>query len=231
MSIALLVSSGNLLEKIDQNNKCIEDQKMTVSMIIKDNAGSQTQKKLMLFQKGDNKRLVFFVQPSNDNGIGFLSLPNNEMYMYLPAYSTIKKIASHVRNSSFAGTDFSYEDMEIVNYSDMYNYTIKSETDSTFELELLLKEGQISQYKSIIMEIGKSLYYPIKIGYYNKAGKHIKTLINSEITVINNYVYAKQAKMTNESSGSMSIMNISDVQINTGLSDDFFTTRTLERGL
>lgn len=228
---ATLLINGSILDDIDNNNAMIDDQQMAISVTITDNSGQETGKKLVMYQKGSEKRLIFFTAPADDRGIGFLSLPGNEMYMYLPAYSTVKKIASHVRNSSFAGTDFAYEDMDIVNYSQMYDYTVESETDSMITLILTLKDGKVSTYHKLSMNVIKDLDFPVSIEYYNKQGKHLKTLIYSDIEKENDYVYALKAKMVNISTGSVSVMTMSDVHLNTGLSDDFFTVRTLERGL
>ena len=222
---------GDILVDIDNNNTLVEDQIMNISVTITDNSGQETGKELVLYQKGNEKRLIFFTAPADDRGIGFLSLPDNEMYMYLPAYSTTKKIASHVKNSSFAGTDFAYEDMEIVNYYQMYDYTIDSETDSTIILNMLLKEGKASTYYKLIMHVDRERDFPVKIEYYNKQDKHLKTLTYSDIETEGDYIYALKARMLNISTGSVSVMTMSDVQLNTGLSDDFFTVRTLERGI
>ncbi len=221
----------NILEKIDSNNLIIKDQKMTVTLNIYDNAGNESSKTLIIYQKNNGRRLVFFTKPTDDMGIGFLSLPNNEMYMYLPAYSTIKKIASNIKNSSFAGTDFSYEDMEIRDYAKWYDYTVKEENDSIIILALELKENKISDYKSIILEVNKALSYPQTIKYFNKSNKHIKTLEQSDFITIGDYVYAKKAIMSNVKSNSKTIMSVDNIDINSDIDDDFFSTRTLERGL
>lgn len=228
---SVLLISGNILEDIDNNNTLVDDQTMTISVSITDNSGQETGKELKLYQKGNEKRLIFFTEPADDRGIGFLSLPDNEMYMYLPAYATVKKIASHVRNSSFAGTDFAYEDMEIVNYSQMYDFTVESETDSIITLNLSLKQGKSSSYNKLVMEVDRERNFPVLIKFYSKQGKHLKTLSYSNLKSKDEYIYALKATMSNISTGSVSVMTMSDVKINTGLSDDFFTVRTLERGL
>ncbi len=230
-AILFMYGEMNILEKIDNNNLIVEDQKITVTLNIFDNAGNESSKTLVIYQKSNGRRLVFFTKPTDDMGIGFLSLPNNEMYMYLPAYSTIKKIASNVKNSSFAGTDFSYEDMEIREYSQWYDYTVTEENDSIIILALELKENKTSDYKRIILEVNKSLSYPQTIKYFNKSNKHIKTLEQSDFITVKGYVYAKKAIMNNINSNSKTIMSIENVEINTGIDDGFFSTRTLERGL
>jgi len=58
-----------------------------------------------------------FTAPASQAGIAFLSLPNDVMYMYLPAFGKERRIASSAKNQNFAGTDFSYDDMESVPFS------------------------------------------------------------------------------------------------------------------
>jgi hypothetical protein len=57
--------------------------------------------------------------PASEAGIAFLSLPDDLMYLYMPAFGRERRIASHVKNQSFAGTDFSYEDMEAREYAQL----------------------------------------------------------------------------------------------------------------
>ena len=77
-------------------------------------------REMSMLQKGSEKRFVKFLSPTAQAGIAFLSLPDDVMYIYLPALKKVRRIASHVKNTKFAGTDFTYEDMEAARYSDKY---------------------------------------------------------------------------------------------------------------
>ncbi len=66
---------------------------------------------------GDAKNLTRFTDPPEVKGVGFLSLPrpggaNPDQWLYLPSMKRERRIAPQDRDSSFVGTDFSYEDME-----------------------------------------------------------------------------------------------------------------------
>ena len=231
MAITMPMYGENILSAIDKNNDAVSDIMMEVTMHTYNSNELISKKSLIMYQKGAERRIVFFTEPPEDRGLGFLSLPGGEMYMYLPAYSTTKRIASHVKNNSFAGTDFAYEDMESRKYEEWYDYAVLSETDSNYELELTVKENKETDYEQIIMTIDKAAMYPVKLKYYNAAGKHIKTMSSSNLSEKNGYVYAEKTTMTIPGSDNSSIMHIDRIEVNKGIGNDFFSTRTLERGL
>ncbi|NIR52116.1 outer membrane lipoprotein-sorting protein, partial [candidate division KSB1 bacterium] len=70
--------------------------------------GDQAVRRMEIYQKESEKRLVRFLAPADQRGISFLSLPDEIKYLYLPAFRRVRRIASHMENQKFAGTDFSY---------------------------------------------------------------------------------------------------------------------------
>ena len=89
-------------------------------------------------QKGPDMRIFKFTSPSSQAGLAFLSLPGNIMYLYLPAFGKERRIASHVKNQGFAGTDFSYGDMESKTYSESYNASLVENRSGEYLIDLML---------------------------------------------------------------------------------------------
>lgn len=230
----LLLVSGQLkaqtaeeiLNKHDEIIFAAKDQKSEIIITLIDKKGNQSTRKAIMFQKGRNMRLTRFTYPESQAGIGFLSLPDDIMFVYLPAFGKERRIASHVKNQTFAGTDFSYEDMESVPASEKYSPRIITTTETEYVLELVPKKQGNSEYGKVVIYIDKKNYTSSKTEYFNKGGIKIKELTN-KFAKQGNYWYAATAEMTDLRSGHKTRMTISSVSFDNNLPDSIFTIKNL----
>jgi outer membrane lipoprotein-sorting protein len=193
-------------------------------IILIDKAGKQETREASIIQKGTDKRMFRFTAPASQAGIAVLSLPNDVMYMYLPAFGKERRIASSAKNQNFAGTDFSYDDMESVLYSVKYTpKLIKAESD-VFILELTPK-GK-SDYLKVTVHINKTNFYPVLMEYYDKGANKVKEA-KYTFKKIGKYWNAAEIEMTDLKKTHKTKMQMSDVNYDSGLSDDEFTVRKL----
>ncbi len=174
-------NAQSILAKADAVINAPNDMHQFSKMILIDKNGNKKVRKSEMYQKGDEMRLVRFLSPADQKGIGFLSLPNDVMYLYLPAFHKIRRIASHVKNENFAGTDFSYDDMSSFKYAEEYNAKLLETKNSVYVLELTAKPGIKKDYSKLIMEIRKDNFYPVKISFYDKAGNLWKILTRKKM--------------------------------------------------
>ena len=220
-------NASAILEKMDNVMYSPSDMKGKTKIILIDKAGKQKIREADIMQKGNNKRIFRFTTPSSQEGIAVLSLPNDVMYLYMPAYGKERRISSSVKNQNFAGTDFSYDDMESKPFSAKYNSKlIKTDKDS-YILSLTPKSSK-SAYSKIIIKIHKINYYPMYMGYYDKGNKKIKEA-TYKFEKIGQYWNAKEIKMTDLKKNHKTKMIMSNVKYNTGISDEEFTVRKLKQ--
>ncbi len=182
---------------------------------------------MTLIQKGSDKRLVKFLSPADQKGIGFLSLPGDNLTLYLPAFGKTRKIASSVKNTKFAGTDYSYEDMEAKKYSDKWTPKFLKTEGGNNVLELSPKAGTVTDYSKLIMYARASDNYPVKIEHYDKGGKLYKTITANNVQKVGKYQIAKETILADLRTGSKTKMTITAVKFDTGLTDNNFTEREL----
>lgn len=194
-----------------------------------DHRGNERSMEAEFLQKGRDKRLVRFTAPASQAGIAFLSLPQDVMYLYLPAYKKERRIASHIKNQGFAGTDFSYADMEAKPMNEKYDPTLLSETSGSFILELHPKPGQGSDYSKLVITISKESYYTTHVEYYDQGGVKVKELVNTEIKKIDGYWMATEMVMTDLKQDHQTRMMTRSVTFDEGVTDDLFTVRNLVR--
>ncbi|MBU0763893.1 MAG: outer membrane lipoprotein-sorting protein [Bacteroidetes bacterium] len=234
--LAVMISAGcifsayaqdanEILKKMDEVMFSPKDMsgKMKVVMTAK-NKEPET-REATVQQKGTDKRMFRFTSPASQAGIAILSLPDDVMYLYLPAYSKERRIASSAKNQNFAGTDFSYDDMESKSYSEKYTPKLLNTEATVYELELTPKFK--SEYLKIIVKVNKTNYYPESMEFYDKGNKKIKTA-KYTFKKIGTYWNASEVEMTNIKTGRKTKMQMTDIKHDTGLTDDDFTVRKLK---
>jgi outer membrane lipoprotein-sorting protein len=213
-----------ILKKMDDVMYSPKDMTGENTIVLIDKAGNEEVREATIKQKGTDKRMFRFTSPASQAGIAVLSLPNDVMYMYLPAFGRERRIASSAKNQNFAGTDFSYDDMESVPFSDKYTPKLLKTEDNVFVLELTPK-GR-SDYSKVIVTIDKEHYYPMLMEYYDRGGNKVKQA-KYTFKKIGNYWNAAEIEMTDLKKNHKTKMQMSDVKYDTGLSDDEFTVRKL----
>ncbi|MFA5859764.1 MAG: outer membrane lipoprotein-sorting protein [Elusimicrobiota bacterium] len=223
------LTGPQVLSKLDSASGSPKDQEQQAKIIIIDKDGKEKSRETLMFQKGNEKRLVRFLSPADQKGIGFLSLPNDMMYIYLPAFKKTRRIASHVKNTKFAGTDFTYEDMEAKTYSEKWDSEVIQTDDKSYVLKLTPKKGTVSDYSKLVMTVDKTNFYVLKIEHYDKAGTMTKTLTRTEFEKVGNYWIANASVMEDHKNKHKTKMVVSNTKVDAGISDDVFTERYLVR--
>ena len=90
------ISAAEILSNVDDVINAPKDQNLMIKLILIDKNGEEKWREMKMLQKGSDKRMVKFLSPAEQKGIAFLSLPDDIMYLYLPAFKKIRRIASHV---------------------------------------------------------------------------------------------------------------------------------------
>jgi len=223
------LDAQKILLRVDEVLTAPKDLSALMKINIINKNGDTKNREVQMYQKGNNKRLVKVISPADQKGIGFLSLPDDIMYVYLPAYKKTRRIAAHVKNQKFVGTDFTYEDLEAKNYSDKWNPKILKEEKDFYVLELTPKLGIVSEYSKMNLYVRKSDFFPIKAEHFNKKGEMIKIMEVTRTERIKDYIIPKNYLMQDLRSGNKTEMAMEEVKLDTGLGDDIFTERNLSK--
>ena len=221
-------SAEALLQNMDFLIAAPKDKEANVLMIIKDKNGIVKEREAVLKQKGKYKKLYRYTKPEKQAGIATLSLPDNVIWLYMPAFGKAIRISLLSKSQAFNGTDFSQEDMSGIPYSDRYEPSLMSDpNDENYQLELRPKSKK-SKYAKIILTMDKNHYYPVKMEYYNKADKLIK-IANFKYQKQGAYWFAKEVMMTTVLKEHSTTIVLSDVKFDQGLSDALFTIENLKQ--
>jgi len=218
-----------ILKAVDGVTGAPKDQTVQMKLTLIEKGGKQSAREMTEYQQGAEKRVSKFTSPADQKGIAFLSLPNDEMYLYLPAFSKVRRVASHVKNTKFAGTDFTYEDLDPKDLSITWDAKSVKSADGLNVLELALKSGKTSDYSKLVLSARQDNNYPVKIDMYDKSGKLFKVLTREDVKQFGAYWTSMKITMNDLKSGHTTIMDVTNPKFDTGIPADTFTERFLSK--
>lgn len=219
--------ASTILKKMDDVMYSPKDMTGKNKIILIDKNGKEEIREATVQQKGNDKRIFRFTSPASQAGISVLSLPDDVMYLYLPAFGKERRIATSAKNQNFAGTDFSYDDMESVLFSIKYTPKLVKTEGNVYVLELTPIGGK-SDYSKVMVRVNKTDYYPELMEYYDKGNTKVKEA-KYIFKKIGNYWNVAEIEMSDLKKNHKTKMQMSDVKYDTGLTDDDFTVRKLKQ--
>lgn len=221
-------SAKVLLQNMDLLIAAPKDKEASVLMLITDKSGKEKKREASLKQKGKFKKLYRYTKPEKQAGIATLSLPDDLIWLYMPAFGKAIRISLLSKSQAFTGTDFSQEDMSGIPYSDRYDPIIINANDPDFYTLELTPKSKKTKYSKIILTMDKTNYYPIKMEFFNKSNNYFK-LATYSYKKKNNYWYAKEVIMTSVLKKHSTSILLTDVKFDQGLDDEIFTVENLKQ--
>ncbi|WP_437744481.1 outer membrane lipoprotein-sorting protein [Sorangium sp. So ce1504] len=182
---------------------------------------------LNVWMKGE-KRLAEFTAPADLKGTKVLILSPSEMYVYLPSFGKVRRIASHTSDQSAFGMAFSQGDLATQKYGS-YTPAVSSSSDKEVKLTLTPRSGQATSYAKIEMTITKDKNVPSEIKYYKTEGKLVKTETRTGYSCDGDVCTPGTLKMVDHTKNLTTTLTRKKVKVNEAISDDTFSKRNLEK--
>lgn len=239
-----------LLDRVKQLNETTRkwtDRAQRMSLTIVDRRGGEYRRELEVLTKryGEeaSRSIMFFHAPVQVQGIGFLQwlapqAPDRQ-WLYLPALKRTRQISGGARTESFVGTDFSYEDLSIMAEAldwgpDKAGAALAGEETvdghASDVIELAPTAAADISYGKVRLWLGRDDQVVRKYEFADRAGQVVKTLLLSDIRDVGGIPAAHRLEMRNERAGSHTLVELTELKYNTGLDDEVFTQRRLEKG-
>ena len=184
------------------------------------------------------KQIMFFSAPADVKNTSFMNwsyddpTKDDDQWLYLPALKKVKRIASTNKDNEFMGSDFTYADMEKRSPERDSHKFIKNDTyngEEVWVVEATPKEEE--QYSKKVAWISKEKHIPLKIDFYDEDGELLKTLTIKGVEKIGNYWVIVKQEMKNSQKDQKTVIVLTNVRVDKGLSESKFTQREMERGL
>ncbi len=228
-SLVAQTPSGNqILKKVEETMLAPKSTVAEATMILIDRRGKQKVRKIKMWSKGKKKRVIKFLSPADVRGVGFLVLSDNEMYLYMPAFKKIRRIASHVKHQSFMGTDFSYDEIGTTEYTRHYTGKLLKATEREYIIEANRKKSSDKEYDKLKMWVDKTSFLPVKVEMYKK-NKLKKVMINKKIEKIGKYWMATDVVITTVKKKHKTRLKLENIKFDKAVPDSIFTKRYLKR--
>lgn len=229
---AKALTGDEVLDKVDAVLSAPTDGTSTARMTLVDKSGKTKERTLKLwtryFRDKDDWSLTKFVEPADIRDLGFLSLADDKMYLYLPGFDRVRRIASHARKESFAGSDLSNDDLSTGRYMDHFSAKINQETDQAYVLELTRKPGSNRIYPKSTVWVNKANFTIPRMEMFDNNEKLWKTF-EGKYEQIQGYWTMTGLTMTDVQKQHKTIMTLEDIQFDVGLDENTFTQRYLKR--
>jgi len=201
-----------------------------------DKKGRERVRTVRIIRQGDERQIMWFLAPADVRGTSFLRISNedrnDDMWLYLPAFKKVRRIATKARKENFMGSDFTYEDMEKRKLKD-YTYKLLREErladHECYVVESIPKESVDSDYSKIISWVWKDDYLIIKEEFYDGKAELRKVKTMRGLEKHNQYWIPGGLKMENVQKQHVTDIAFDNIEVDTGAEDDLFSTAYLQR--
>ena len=210
--------------------------KMTLLNAHGDVSERQMRTKTLEVDGDGDKSLTIFDYPADVKGTAFLSythaLEPDDQWLYLPALKRVKRISSKNKSGPFMGSEFAYEDLssqEVEKYSYRYLRDEMIDKELCFVIERI-PQYEHSGYTRQIVWLSQTKYQPVQIEYYDRKNSLLKTLKYKGYQQYKQKFWRPdQMHMLNHQTQKETILEWSNYQFGTGLTDRDFDKASLER--
>lgn len=192
--------------------------------------------KAIALESGEGKSLTKFTKPKREKGISLLTFTQSkgadQQWLYLPSTKRVKKIASSSKNSSFRGSDFTFEDLASQD-SRKYNFElIKEEACGTSMCFVLDRTARTvtSSYSKTRLSIDTEHYRLYQAIFYGADNTPVKKMTISEYEYFEEKYWRPKIMVMEQLKASTStVLEFIEVTFDTNLRENEFTELALKR--
>ncbi|MFQ5866363.1 MAG: outer membrane lipoprotein-sorting protein [bacterium] len=185
-------------------------------------------------ESGEQKYYMYFHRPADVRKMTFMvwKYPgkNDDRWLYLPSIKLVRRIAANDKNSSFVGSDFTYEEVSGREISED-THTLKGEealnAKTVYVVESVPKDAKSAYFSRKVSWIDQETFLPLKAEYYDKRGDLYKTFTADKIESVHGIATIMQRTMANVQNGHRTVVTFEKVSYNVGLKEDIFSERYL----
>lgn len=210
-----------------------------VTMKIVNSGGKERVREFTMLRKdlvegGKQDYYTYFRQPHDVSRLSFMvhKIPDasDNRWLYVPAVDLIKRISADDKNSSFVGSDFTYEDVSGRHWTEDNHKLLREDTyngRAVHVVESIPKEAYKGFSRKITF-IDKEYLLPVLEEYYDKKDELERVFTAGNITAIDGIMTPTLRKMENVKKGQYSTVEFNNIKYNVGIEEDIFSERYLK---
>ncbi len=216
-----------------------EDMRARVTMRLVSRDGKERVRELTMSRRdlqdgGEQRYFIYFHRPPDVRDMTFLvwKYPgkDDDRWLYVPALKLVRRIAASDKRSSFAGSDFSYEDVSGREPEEDTHKLLREEKvgeRAASVVESVPKDPASVDFSRKVSWIDKATWLPLKEEYYDRRGELARAFTAEELKEIQGFWTVTKRVMKNVQTGHWSESVMAEVRYNQKLSPDLFSERAL----
>jgi len=219
-----------------------DSRKSLMKMELVNKRGSKRVRTMLSYSKDqgkDKKTIMFFREPADVKGTGFLTWDYNDedrdddRWLYLPAMKKTRRISgSSAKKEYFMGSDFTYDDMgnrsvDADDHKLLHEEVLEGVPCYVIESKPRSDGGLYSRH---ISWISKDNYIAMKVEFYDREGGLMKELKVNELRQIDGIWTAIRMTMHNHQRNHKTIIVLEEMQYFVPVDNSLFTVNSLEKG-
>ncbi len=219
-----------------------DDMTSNLTMTLINKSGKERIRKIKQFTKdmGEmEKSIMFFQSPADVKNTSFMSWSydgdnkNDDQWIYLPTLKKTKRISSDSKSDYFMGSDFTYDDLGDRKLDDDTHQLLREEAIDGVDYYVVesISKDEDYMYSKTITWIRKDNFIGLKKEFYDEDEDLLKILHIKRFEEISGLLVITNSEMHNVQKDHKTMMVLSDININTGISDSKFSERMMMRGL
>jgi len=226
-----------ILEQV-QKNVTSKDEVGTLKMTIVEADGTKKDRTIEVRRKGGEGKqrvLVRLQSPADLKGTALLSVnkgKESDQWLYLPSSKQTRRIQSGKRSAGFLDSELSYEDMGSASDTKVASKVLRQEKlgDKNYVVIENTLTGE-SSYGKVLVWVDTATYLVGKTEIYDKAGKLLKETALSDYKQFDKGPWrAQRLEVKNVQNKRSTLLELSNLKLNQGLSDGEFTESALTEG-
>ncbi len=210
-------------------------------MVITDKSGAKTERLLDQYSAtvdGADATMIVFQKPAGVAGTRFLTIQGpgkpEDRWIFLPSLGKVRRISAGEGSGSFMGTDFSYDDVSLMDRDvDRDTFTLVREESldgkACWVLEARPKDPGY-QYSRMLLWIGKADSISWKAEMYDRKDTLAKTLTVDKVQDIQGRLSPVQTTMRSVPAGTSTVLFVDILKYDEKIPPSVFTVRFLETG-
>ncbi|MBI2219118.1 MAG: outer membrane lipoprotein-sorting protein [Candidatus Rokubacteria bacterium] len=216
-----------------------EDLRARVTMrLISRNGGERVRELTMtrrdLRDGGEQRYFIYFHRPPDVRDMTFLvwKYPgrDDDRWLYVPALKLVRRIAANDKRSSFAGSDFSYEDVSGREPEEDAHKLVREERvgeRAAYVIESVPKDPASVDFSRKLSWIDTATWLPLKEEYYDRRGELSRVFTAEELKEVQGFWTVVKRVVKNVQTGHRTEAVLDGVRYDQKLAPDLFGERAL----
>lgn len=215
-----------------------DDGKSEVKMTLVDKKGKErvrefTMLRLDVEEGGEQRYYTYFSAPSDVSRTTFMVIKkvpgDDDRWIYVPALDLVRRLSANDANSSFVGSDFTYEDVSGRHWlDDEHSLVGEDELEGTKVWVVESTPKEKSNWTRRVSYIAQDSYLPLKEEYFDKKDKLFRQFTADKIEVVDDIPTVTVRTMTNLEKNQHTTVEFAVIEYNVGVSKDIFQERYLK---